>query len=85
MYVLASFDLPICRVALKFKIIGPTQTEERKMEGKCLDVSYINKQNADVTPGRLEKYQARTIHQPKSPGKLSTTVLFMTIYDMLRK
>ena len=84
LYILASFDLPACRVAIKFQIIPPTKTEERQLHGKLLDLTYINRQDPDTTVERLEKYKQRKKIQPINPGKLSLTVPFLLLHDMVR-
>lgn len=85
LYVIANFDLPICRVGLHFTITPPTETEPRKLIGKIVDASFINRIDTDVSRCRVEKYRARTCNEPVSVGKLSVMFIFCKLHDMVRE
>lgn len=80
LYILANFDLPACRVALKFKIDDPAP-----MKAKCIDASAINQQSPELDYHRVLKYQLRHIHHTIEPPKLSLLSAFMKIIKTLQQ
>ena len=73
-YVLAHFDLPICKVAINFKLeinFGSSLTV------RCIDTSFIDTPG-NWDPSRVLKYEERKMTERViQPGKMSLQLLFL--------
>ena len=76
----ATFDLPICRVAIKFPLTGDAEDTCARI----VDLSFIQT-HRPVSVERQEKYIARSTNKIIQPGKLSNSVLFSMISSTLLK
>ena len=76
MYVLSTFDLPVCRVGLHFQ-------KDQWDTARIIDASWIATPNHKVSRLRMEKYKRRATGEPINCGTLSVHIIFSMIRRIL--
>lgn len=78
MYVLCQFDLPLCRLALRFSL------KDLNKSCYCLDVSAIDFIKENTQESRIEKYEERRRKRHVQPPSLKILCL-MSLFKLAKE
>ena len=83
LFVVANFDLPVCRVALKFSLDESFLTDSKLFGCLCIHMSSVGVKVSEVNADRRSKYIARALDFRRNVPNLKVQILFQIFMNTL--